>query len=437
MVQRIKNQVEPRQNSRPVRTIVFDFNPGGKDAVNTNFGACYELAETIGKLRANAATVAFVHGSVTGHTVLPVLACKELAMSKEAKIGQIVTEGVPPLDEFKRTGYQLIAEDRKAQWAAIRKMFDANVDLGVGVLKQGGTTWYVDRNNPAEMALIAGTAKDVPGAQPGQTALFTAEQTRKIELCKVVLEQGTTEEIGEVYNLSAASLRADILNGRTPDAFRYTLPPQGQRGEVDGAMRESLGRIIHDVKRRKGNVLILTLNCAGGDLKVARDIADDLRAAQTGEDAILIVAFIPDSAPDAATFIAFGCTDIVTSKRKDAGDNDAPHEAELGDFQQVIKNDRPETVDAHRKSLKELAELRGIPGILVDGMFDKELGIVRVRGKNGSTRRLLSSEEYEADKEKWIVESQVKGKGQLLKLNATRAEELGVARFTVDNRDLS
>jgi len=31
----------------------------------------------------------------------------------------------------------------------------------------------------------------------------------------------------------------------------------------------------------------------------------------------------------------------------------------------------------------------------------------------------------------------VKGKGQLLKLNATRAEELGVARFTTDNRDPS
>src|SRR6266540_4842660 len=150
VVQRIKNQVEPRQNSRPVRTIIFDFNPGGKDAANTNFGACYELAEVIGKLRANATTVAFVHGAVTGHTVLPVLACKEIAMSKDAKLGQIATDGVPALDEFKRSGYQLLTEDRKAQWAAIRKMFDSNVDLGVGVLKQGGATWYVDRNNAKE-----------------------------------------------------------------------------------------------------------------------------------------------------------------------------------------------------------------------------------------------------------------------------------------------
>src|SRR5262249_42743950 len=161
-----------------------------KDAVNTNFGACYELAEVIGKLRANANTVAFLHGAASGHTVLPVLACKEIAMSKEARIGQIVTEGVPPLDDFRRTGYQLLTEDRKSQWAAIRKMFDANVDLGEGVKKQGGTKLYVDRNNPKEVAEIAGQPADVPGAQPGQTALFTADQARKIGLCNVVLDKG-------------------------------------------------------------------------------------------------------------------------------------------------------------------------------------------------------------------------------------------------------
>jgi membrane-bound serine protease (ClpP class) len=428
VVQRIRNQVEPRQNTRPVKTIVFDFNPGGKDAVNVDFGACYGLAEAISKLRANATTVAFVHASVTGHTVLPVLACKEIAMSKEAKIGSVATDGVAPLDDFKRSGYQFLTEDRKAQWAAIRKMFDAGVDLGEGVLKQGGTKWYVDRNNPKDMALIAGNAAEVAGAQPGQVALYTAEQARKIGLCNVVLEQGTRAEVAQAYNLSAASTRADVLNGRTPDAFRYTLS-----GEVDGAMRESVGRILTDIKRRKGNVLILTLNCSGGDMKAARDLADDLRAAQTGEDAILIIGFIPDAAPDTATFLAFGCSDIVMSRRKDAGDDAS--EAVLGDFQQMIARERPETIDAHRQSLRELAELRSIPGILVDGMFNKDLVIVRVRAKNGSSRRLMSEAEYEAEKEKWNLEPQVKGKGHFLKLNAARAEELGVSRFTVDTRD--
>ena len=426
VVQRIKNQVEPRQNTRPVRTVVFDFNPSGKDASNTNFGACYELAEVIGKLRANANTVAFVHAGVSGHTVLPVLACKEIAMSKEAKLGSILMEGIPPLDEFKRSGYQILTEDRKAQWAAIRKMFDSNVDLGYGLLKQGGTTWYVDRTSAKELALVAGTPADVAGAQPGQVAAFSADQARKIELCKVVLEKGTRAELAEAYNLSASSTQEDVLNGRNPDAYRYNL-----KGSVDGAMRESLGRILQDIKRRKGNVLILTLECSGGDLKTARDLADDLRKAQTGDDGILIVAYIPDSAPDSATFLAFGCTDIVMSKRKDAGEEAT--EAVLGDFDQLLRGN--ENLDAHRQSLRELAELRSIPGILIDGLFDKSLVIHRVRGTNGH-RRLMPEAEFEVEKNKgWASEGVVKGKGQLLKLNATRAEELGVARFTTENRE--
>src|SRR4051794_31011262 len=67
-VQRVKNQIAPRQNTRPVRTIVFDFNPANKDAANTDFGACSSLAELIRELRANATTVAYLHGKVSGHT---------------------------------------------------------------------------------------------------------------------------------------------------------------------------------------------------------------------------------------------------------------------------------------------------------------------------------------------------------------------------------
>jgi membrane-bound ClpP family serine protease len=432
VVQRIRNQVEPRQNSKPVGTIVFDFTPAGKDVSNTDFNSCYALAETISRLRANANTVAFVHGAITGHTVLPALACKELVMSRDAKIGNILTEGVPPLDEFRRSGYQLRTEDRKAQWAAIRKMFDPNVDLGEGALKQGGARWYIDRNNPQEAALIAGTAAEVAGAQPGQTALFTADQARKIELCKLVLEKGTRAEVAEAYNLAAASTQDDILNGRNPEAYRHTLT-----GEVDGAMRESMNRVVNDLKRKKGNVLILTLNCSGGDLKTARDLADDLRKAQTGDDGILLIAFIPDNAPDSATFLAFGCTDIVMSRRKDAGE-DAP-EAELGDFSTLLKTERPEILEPHRVSLRELAELRSIPGILVDGLFDKDLVILKARGADGR-RRLMSEAEFEGEKaagRNWQNEGTIKPKGQLLKLNATRAEELGVARSLTDNRDLS
>ena len=79
-VNRIKNEVKQRRNSetRPVKKVVFDFNPLGpdrtpKDAHTGEFGPCSDLAQFIASLQ-EVQTVAFVHAKVSGHTVLPVLA---------------------------------------------------------------------------------------------------------------------------------------------------------------------------------------------------------------------------------------------------------------------------------------------------------------------------------------------------------------------------
>jgi membrane-bound ClpP family serine protease len=438
VVQRIKDQVEAGlKDARPVRTVVFDFNPGGKDVVNADFGACYGLAEYIDqRLRASTTTVAFLHGKVAGHTVLPVLACKELVMSKGASLGAVVSDVVPPLKDTTQAIYQAFSAGRKAQFAAVRKMYDPAVELAFGVAKPGGafpvgTVVYVDRQNKVEAAALGGV-KDVTFAPPGQVGLYTADQARELGLCKATAE--TRTEVAELYNLSPASTEDDPLQGRLPDAYRYTLT-----GDVDGAMREAVGRIVRDVKARKGNILILTLNCSGGDLGAARALADDLREARTGPDAVRVVAYVPDQAPDAATFIAFGCSDIVMSKRRDAADPNRPEdarEAELGDFSAVVKGGKPGMVDQYRKSLQELAEKRGLKGILVDGMFDPELVIVRAQSATDKTKQQLMSEEaQQADRANWVVVKQVKPRGQLLKLNATLAQELGVARYVVENRD--
>ncbi|MDB5309048.1 MAG: hypothetical protein JWO38_3250 [Gemmataceae bacterium] len=434
VVSGITSQVTPRLNSpvRPVKTIVFDFNPGGKDVTNADYGACWGLAKLISGLRASTTTVAFVHGKAGGHTVLPILACKELVMSKGASLGEVVSDTVPAPDDSQKVAYEQFTPHRKSRWAAVRKMFDKDVVLGVGVLADG-SVWYVDVRNPPRDPKVNGIREE-PFAPPGgQVALYTTAQARKLELCQGVAE--TRADVAELYNLSPSSTQDDILNGRSPEAYRYTLT-----GEVDGAMRESVNRIVRDIKGKRGNVLILTLNCAGGDLKAARDLADDLRAAQTGDDPILVIGYIPDQAPDSATFLAFGCTDVVMSKRRDVQDADRPdehREAELGDFQGAIKASRGEgTTDAHRKSLKDLAEQRSFPGILVDGMFDKDLEIVWVKGtKERNQRRLMSAANYEAEKTNWVVVKTVKSKGQLLKLGATLAEELGIARYTVETRD--
>src|SRR5262245_7241538 len=71
------------QKDRPLTVLVFDFNPGDRSATSNDYGACLNLAEYLLNLQ-NVNTVAFVHREVTGHLVLPVLACREIVMAREA-----------------------------------------------------------------------------------------------------------------------------------------------------------------------------------------------------------------------------------------------------------------------------------------------------------------------------------------------------------------
>ena len=82
---RVKERVDRAVREHKVRKVVFDFNPDGREAATPDLGPCSDLADFILD-RPQLTTVAFVHNKVSRHTVLPVLACKELVMSREASI---------------------------------------------------------------------------------------------------------------------------------------------------------------------------------------------------------------------------------------------------------------------------------------------------------------------------------------------------------------
>lgn len=431
VVKGIRSQVEPRLNdpARPVRTVVFDFNPDGKEAANTDFGACWGLAQFIAGMKATTTTVAFVHARATGHTVLPVLTCGELVMAEGGAVGGVVGDGVPgPLDPVTALAYQQVADARRGLQAVIQKMYDKDVNLARGRSRQDATVvLYVNGANKDDAARVT-NREDVGYAPPGQVVTYTARQARDVGLCKALLESRTA--VAEQYGLP--SIEDDVLGGRPPVAFRFTLS-----GEVEAATRGRVEDVLENVRRRKGNVLVLTIDCAGGDLQAAREVADALLAARTGPEPIKVIGFIPEAAPDSAAFVALGCSELVMSRRKDAPGDD-PAEAVLGDFAGYIEANKnaPGVVDTHRKSLRELAERRGIPGVLVDGLFDRELVIVQAQGvKDRGRKRLMTEAEQAADRENWAPGKQIKPKGQYLKLTATLAAELGVARHAVDGRD--
>lgn len=441
-VERIQKQIETRLHgeTRRVQTVVFDFNPDGKPAATAKPGVCSDLAAYIRGLQSKAVlTVAFVHGKVSGHTVMPVLACQELVMSSEASIGEIAGEGI----EAERGEYRGYFGKDEGRFALIRKMYDRDVALVKGRNRKTQVEEYADdredsARDPKDQLI---GKQPVPGVQKDRLGLYTAAVARSVNLARAVAE--SRKEVAELYGLSPSVIRDDPLGGRTPDVYRWVLDK-----DVDGAMRESVMRVVRDVRKKGGNVLILVINCGGHDLVTARGLADDLRNAQAGEDGLQIIGFIPDSAPAAGTVVALGCTDIVMTRPKD----DAPDakNAVIGDFETYLKSSKPGEIEANLASIRELAEAQGYSGVLIDGMFKRELEIVRANKLSSANRKsLMTRERFNQENEEakmaarpgenpdlWIQDKVIKNPGQLLKLPAPLAAEVGIARFTVEGTDV-
>ncbi|HEY1191145.1 MAG TPA: hypothetical protein VGE74_26155, partial [Gemmata sp.] len=429
-VARIENQITARTNEknedRRVWTVVLDFNPDDKPAGTTNFGPCSDLAKFLSNPKlAGVQTIAFVHAPVTGHTCLPVLTCKEIVMSKGAALGPIVGEGVLALDASEQIAYKT-RFNRDDRWPVVQKMFDPKVSLVRGKAVAGGATRYADRNDAAAMNQIAG-AEPVTAVQDNQLAVYPAAAARAVGLADGVAE--TRPQVAELYNLPPSSVRDDPLGGRTPDAYQWTL-----KGDVDGAMRESVNRVIRDVRKKKGNVLVLVLSCGGTDLEVARGLAEDLVKAQSGDGALQIIGFVPESSPDAAAVVALGCSEIVMTKGESG-------EAEFGNFDRYLKGANPAAKAAQLQSLRAFAVQRGYPGVLVEGLLDRDVEIVRAKGKGNDLNktRLMTRAEFETEKKggAWEEDKVIKPKGVPFKITATLAAELGLARFLVPSTSVA
>src|ERR1700722_7861056 len=91
---RVNDAVE---HGRTLEVVIFDFNPQGKPAGTSSVYPCIHLKDFISDLglgrvikNRTVKTVAFIHDEVTDHTVLPVLACREIVMSSKGKLGNIL-----------------------------------------------------------------------------------------------------------------------------------------------------------------------------------------------------------------------------------------------------------------------------------------------------------------------------------------------------------
>lgn len=434
-ISQIRSQVEAARNQprKNIKKVVFNFNPEGREAATEAYGTSYDLAEYIRSLKNNnLLTIAFVNGKTTRHTVLPVIACDELVMSSEAKLGE-VSSRERSLNQIQRKSYEEMAGIVRA--GPVLRMIDPNVKLVQASFKN--SVIYVD------LRKLEAKDKDYAEVQPGNltpiamptgVALYDVQQASRFKLLSQ--HANSIDEVREKYGLSAASVTADPLGGAAMKPVRIRL-----EGPIDTALREKVKRQVATAKAREENTFFFVIETTGGgDPAAARVLADEIIALGRDEEyRARTIAFVPGDAQDYAIFVALACHEIYMYKGADPRD-----EAALGDFSALlgpVGGNQPRRKGANLKfvqdDLAQVAEQMGHSKLLINGLFEPDLSIVRARNNKDGDRRLMTEEELTALKgQGWVLESQVKHKGQLLRLNASKAADLRIAK-TVNSKDVS
>jgi membrane-bound ClpP family serine protease len=415
--------------------VIYDFNPDNKPAGTREFGPCRDLAKYLLRQH-DVRTVAFVHAETTRHTVLPVLACRDIIMSSGAKLGDVRRDEDPKeaLDSDVVEAYRNVVKDRRCPAVAL-KMLDSDMEVVRAKRAKADGDWYIDKRREAEErkdGVFVLNPEPVVPAGEGST-LYTQKQAEQLGL--VVLTKENRQEIIAAYDLGPASLREDPLMGRNPVAWRIEV-----RGPVTDGLAETVERQIDRAIGQKANLIFLELECGGGNTLVARDLAVWLRERKDdkGEYPVMTVAYIPKSAPDTAAFLALGCTEIVMHR-----------DAKFGDFSAIITEKRdggiayvdPSQYKAKRESLEELARQQGYPVLLARGMMDRELEVYHARNNKTNEWAFLTGEELAADRAagagaKWSHEQLVKAggvNGKALVLSADEAVQWRLATHKVED----
>lgn len=441
--------------------LIIDFNPENHSSASDDYGACYQLAKYLRSLRQEGVTtVAFVHRSVTRHAVLPVLACQELVMSEEARLGDV--HGT----EYEQNYYrELIAEHYPRNQAVAWRMFDKALRVRKVRRLDENIPFYVDAEairqhsnatfQPAPAIAALGTLAGVPlrprelpagiialtmngqtqnvqlmdreAVDPGEpgTTTYTAARAKEFGLCNHLAE--STEDVKELYQLPPASLREDPLLGRYPNAWRIDIS-----GSVNRAAVESIKRRVRRAIGKGANLVILQLDCGGGDLSDAIGLADWLRALKDdrGELSITTIAYVPHHAPDTAFVLALGCSQIVLHDG-----------AEIGNLKHFLDPDAQRNEMVAVKPLRALAHSQGYSEQLIQGMLDRSVTLYSVVGVQGDQPRWKIITRDEMDPQKWKLDEhgEIKREGDLLVLKANDARDLGLARHVIrgDPGDIS
>ena len=291
----------------PRGILVLEFR-GTNDAAakESQFERALALARFLASERLNRVkTVAYLPQTVTGHAVLPILACEQIIMQADAELGAAgITETT--IDPTLRRGYSEIAERRRTIPTAVALgMLDRSLSVSRVQTPAGVRYVLADELKELQQQGMVTTVETV--IREGELGQFSGRELR--------VKHGFISHLAEDRAAVAAALEI-------PRSAIDTQPQLGEgwkpiRVVIDGPIHpRQVTQIIRGVgdasRRGEANLVVIHLRSAGGNFAESLRLASFL-ALDLNPDQIRSVVYLDREARGDAALIALAANDLVAA----------------------------------------------------------------------------------------------------------------------------
>jgi len=418
-----------REQQRAI--LILEITPGTSQFHQVHGLADFLTSASLSKVT----TVAWVPETVTGNNVVLALACKEIIMHPDAKLGDVGRgEALDASDQQLILSFVRKRLNKKLSPALVTGMMDPQaivlkIERQVG--PPGKETVESDVVTMAELKRLQETKavirKSDTVKEAGTAGLFSGREARNLDLL-VVQTADSRAGIAELYDLPRETLREDATSGE-PRRVRLIKIDDIIEPVLEAFVERQIERAVAD----DANLIIFEINSPGGFLLQSTNLANAINSLDPKE--VRTVAYIPKDkqALSGAAIIALGCDDIYMHPTATTGDAGPVEIREGGQFERA-----PEKVlGVLRESLRELAESKHRPAALAMAMADKDLEVFEVTHRDTGRIWYMTDDEIHNSNGEWqkgnlVPESRA---DSLLTVNGTRAHELKLAEPPVHGWD--
>jgi membrane-bound serine protease (ClpP class) len=414
----IESQVEQalrqlsKEGDRP--TFVFQFQARGDGSgEGSDFARSLNLARFLTDDQlAGVRTVAWIPRTVKGHAVLPVLACEQIVIHKEAQLGAAGIDEQGSIDPIARRGYAEIADRRKTIPTAVALGL-LDKDLAVHEVSTPDGKRYELEEGLAALREAGKVTTETKLFEPGDVHLLNGSQLRHHGFASHLAED--LRGLADALNVPVAALQKQLMPDEGWRAVRIDISGPIHRQAVNFLLRT----IDDHVNRGEFNLLVVYIRSAGGNPDESRRLAEKLATLPPN---IHTVSVVDHEARSDAALVATATKELLVTADAILGGGG---EGARG------RNDL-----AHiRPSMADIARVNNRDWSLPMALADPELEVFRYTRADSGEVRFLSSEEHAAlpDADEWSREGPPLATS--LGITGQTAVEWGLAKGIIQGLD--